>query len=106
MVLLLLCRHRLQGPSWGQTEIPKGYTYKHLGVITTLDGRHDTHINQVITQGNARVLQMGKLLRDMHLSVRVRRMLVFTALCPLLEHGAEVLVPTKVHTRALESVQL
>ena len=46
------------------------------------------------------------LLRDKHLSVRVRRMLVFTALRPLLKYGAEVLVPTIVHARALESVQL
>ena len=33
-------------------------------------------------------------------------MLVLTALRPLLEHGAEVLVPTREHARALESVQL
>ncbi len=49
---------------------------------------------------------MGKLLRDKHLSVRVKRMLILTALRPLLEYGAEVLVPTREHARALESVQL
>ena len=74
--------------------------------MITPNGRQDTHIKQVITQGNARVLQMGRLLRDKHLSVRVKRMLVLTALRPLLEHGAEVLVPTREHCRALESVQL
>ena len=51
-------------------------------------------------------MQMGKLLRDKHLSVRVKRMLLLTALRPLLEYGAEVLVPTREHDRALESVQL
>ena len=66
----------------------------------TPDGRPDTHIKQVITQGNARVLQMGKLLRDKHLSVRVKRTLVQSALRPLLEYGAEVLVPTREHDRA------
>ena len=33
-------------------------------------------------------------------------MLIMTALRPLLEYGAEVLVPTREHARALESVQL
>ena len=92
--------------TWGQTEIPRVLQYKHLGVIVTPDGRQDTHIKHVITQGNARVLQMGKLLRDKHLSVRVKRVLTLTALRPLLEYAAEVLVPTKEHARALESVQL
>ena len=73
--------------TWGQTE------------TVTPDGRQDTHIKHVITQGNARVLQMGKLLRDKHLSVRVKRMLILTALRPLLEYGAEVLVPTREHIR-------
>ena len=92
--------------TWGQTEIPRVLEYKHLGVIVTPDGRQDTHIKHVITQGNARVLQMGKLLRDKHLLVRVKRVLTLTALRPLLEYAAEVLVPTKEHARALESVQL
>ena len=86
--------------------IPRVLEYRHLGVTVTPDGRQDTHISQVITQGEVRILQMGKLLRDKHLSVRVKRMLTFTALRPLLEYGAEVLVPTREHARALESVQL
>ena len=49
--------------TWGQTEIPMVLEYKHLGITITPDGRPDTHIKHVITQGNARVLQMGKLLR-------------------------------------------
>ena len=92
--------------TWGQTEIPRVFEYKHLGVTVTPDGRQDTHIKQVIARGNARVLQMGKLLRNKHLSVRVKRMLILTALRPLLEYGAEVLVPTREHARALESLQL
>ena len=92
--------------TWGQTETPRVFQYRHLGVIITPDGRQDMHIKQVITQGNAHVLQMGKLQRDKHLSVRVKRILVLTALCPLLEYGAEVFVPTREHCRALESVQL
>ena len=92
--------------TWGHTEIPRVFEYRHLGVIITPDGRQDTHIKHVITQGNTRVLHMGKLLRDKHLSVRVKRMLILTALRPLLEYGAEVLVPTREHARALESVQL
>ena len=92
--------------TWGQTEIPRVFQYRHLGVMITPDGRQDTHIKQIITQGNARVLQMGRLLRDKHLSVRVKRMLVLIALRPLLEYGAEVLVPTREHCRASESVQL
>ena len=71
------------------------------GVSVQAPGRHHysrwTHIKQVITQGNARVLQMGRLLRDRHLSVRVKRMLVLTTLRPLLEYGVEVLVPTREH---------
>ena len=47
--------------TWGQTEVPRVLQY-------TPDGRQDTHIKHVITQGNARVLQMGRLLRDRHLS--------------------------------------
>ena len=38
--------------------------------------------------------------------MRVKRMLILTALRPLLKYGAEVLVPTAEHVRALESVQL
>ena len=67
--------------------------YRHLGVTVTPNGRQDTHIKQVIAQGIVRVLQMGKLLRDKHLSVCVKRMLILTALCPLLEYGAEVACP-------------
>ena len=80
--------------------------YRHLGVTVTPDGRQDPHIKHVITQVNARVPQMGKLLRDKHLSVCVKRMLILTALLPLLEYGVEVLIPTREHARALESVQL
>ena len=54
----------------------------------------------LVTQGNERMLQLGKLLRDKHLSVK--RELTLTALRPLLEYGA----PTREHSRALESVQL
>ena len=92
--------------TWGRTEIPRVLPYQHLGITVTPDGRQDTHIRSVITQGNARVLQMGKLLRDGHLTMRVKRMLILTALRPSLEYGAEVLVPTGKHVRALESVQL
>ena len=49
--------------TWGRTKIPRVFQYRHLAVIITPDGRQDTHIKQVITQGNARVLQMGRLLR-------------------------------------------
>ena len=49
---------------------------------------------------------MGKLVHAKHLSVRVRRILILTALRPLPEYGAEVLVPTREHARALESLQL
>ena len=91
--------------TWGQTETPRVFQYRHLGVIITPDGRQDTHMKQVITQGTARVLQMERLLRDKHLSVRVKRMLVLTALRPLLEYGAEVLVPPREHYRALEGVE-
>ena len=38
--------------------------------------------------------------------MRVKRVLVLITLRPLLEYGAEVLVPTKEHARALEGVQL
>ena len=82
------------------------FQYRHVGIIITPDGRQDIQIKRVITQGNARVLQMGRLLRGKHLSVRVKHMLVLTALRPLLEYGAEVLVPTREHCSALESVQL
>ena len=91
---------------WGRTEIPRVFQYRHVGIIITPDGRQDIQIKRVITQGNARVLQMGRLLRGKHLSVRVKHMLVLTALRPLLEYGAEVLVPTREHCSALESVQL
>ena len=82
--------------TWGQTMISMGLQYKHLGITVTLDGWPDAHTKQVITQGNVRVLQMGKLLRDEHLSVRVKRMLVQSALCLLLEYGAEVLDRVKL----------
>ena len=39
------------------------FNTQHLGVTVTPDGQQDTHIKHVITQGNARVLQMGRLLR-------------------------------------------
>jgi len=92
--------------TWGQIEIHRVYEYTHLGITVTPDGRQDTHIKHVITQGNAHMLQMGSLLRDKHLSVPVKRMLIVTALRPLLDFGAEVLIPTREHARALESVQI
>ena len=49
--------------------------------------------------------KMGRLMRDKHLSARVKRMLVPSVLRPLLEYGAEVLVPTREHCRALRSVR-
>ena len=92
--------------TWGQTESPMVLQYKHHGNTITPNKRPDMHIKQVIIQGNARVLQMGKLLLDQHLPVCVKRMLVQTALRPLHEYGAEVLVPTTQHARASESMQL
>ena len=89
---------------WGQTEIPWCLnTSTWESPSHQMDGR--TCTSQVITQGNAHVLQMGKLLRDKHLSVRIKHTLVQTALRPLLEYGAEVLVPIAQHVRALESMQ-
>ena len=49
---------------------------------------------------------MRKPLLNEHLSVHVKRMLILTASRPLPEYGAEVLLPTREHARALESVQL
>ena len=108
VALMLLCRPSPLGPSHGggRRFPPRYFSRDILGVIITPDGRHDTHLKKVITQGNPRVPQMVRLLRDKYLSVRVKRMLVFTALRPLLEYGAEVLVPTRERCRALESVQL
>ena len=64
--------------TWGQTDIPKVFEYRHLGIIATPDGWQDTHIKQVITQRVAHVMQMGELLREKRLHVRVKRMLVLT----------------------------
>ena len=49
---------------------------------------------------------MSKLLRDPYLTVRVKRLLMLTALRPCLEYAAEVLAPNTAQSRALESVQL
>ena len=62
--------------TWGQTELSRVFQYRHLGVIITPNKRQNAHIKRVITRGNARVLQIGRLLRDKHLSVRIKHMLV------------------------------
>ena len=49
---------------------------------------------------------MKPLLIDAHLTMRIKRLLMLTALRPCLEFASEVLVPSRVHCRALESVQL
>ena len=81
------------------------FQYRLLDVIIDPYKRQDAHIKRVITRGNARVLQMGRLLRDKYLSARVKRMLVPSVLRPSLEYGAEVLVPTREHCRAWRSVR-
>ena len=59
-----------------------------------------------IKQGNVRVAAMKPILRDAHLTMRIKRLLMLTALRPCLEFASEVLVPSRKHCRALESVQL
>ena len=79
--------------TWGHIGIPRVFEYWHLGFIITLDGRQiaNTHIERVITHGNALVL-VERLLPDKHLSVHIKRTLILTALHALLEYGTELLV--------------
>ena len=49
---------------------------------------------------------MKPLLKDAHLTMRIKRLLMLTALRPCLEFASEVLVPNNAQCRALESVQL
>ena len=70
------------------------------------DGSQDGHFQRIIKQGNARVAAMEPLLTDAHLTMRIKRLLMLTALRPCLAFASEVLVPSRVHCRALESVQL
>ena len=91
---------------WGDQEIPIVEEYTHLGVLVSSDGSQDAHFQRIIKQGNARVAAMKPLLTDAHLTMRIKRLLMLTALRPCLEFASEVLVPSRVHCRALESVQL
>ena len=97
---------RTQPFMWGDQEIPIVEEYTHLGVLVSSDGSHDAHFQRIIKQGNARVAAMEPLLTDAHLTMRIKRLLMLTALRPCLEFASEVLVPSRVHCRALESVQL
>ena len=97
---------RTQPFMWGDQEIPIVEEYTHLGVLVSSDGSHDAHFQRVIQQGNARVAAMKPLLKDAHLTIRIKRLLMLTALLPCLEFASEVLVPSSVQCRALESVQL
>ena len=97
---------RTQPFMWGDQEVPVVEEYMHLGVLVSSDGSHDAHLQRIIKQGNARVAAMKPLLGDAHLTMRIKRLLMLTALRPCLEYASEVLVPSSVHCRALESVQL
>ncbi len=91
---------------WGDKEIPFVDEYTHLGVLVTSDGSQDAYFQRIIKQGNARVAAMKPLLRDAHFTMRINRMLLLTALRPCIEFASEVLIPSSVHWRALDSVQL
>jgi hypothetical protein len=91
---------------WGVQQIPVVQEFMHLGVLVSADGSHDAHFQRGIKQGNARVAAMKPLFTDAYLTVRVKRLLLLTALRPCLEYASEVLVPTTTQSRALESVQL
>lgn len=97
---------RTQPFMWGDQEIPIVDEYTHLGVLVSSDGSQDAHFQRIIKQGNARVAAMKPLLKDAHLTMRIKRLLMLTALRPCLEFASEVLVPNSVQCRALESVQL
>jgi hypothetical protein len=74
--------------------------------LLTSDGSHGAHFRHVIHQINARVTAIRKLLTDPYLTVQVKRILMISALCLVLEYASEVLVPTTAQCTALESVQL
>ncbi len=49
---------------------------------------------------------MKPFLRDAHLTMRIKRLLMLTVLRPCLDLASEVLLPSRVHCKASESVQL
>ena len=57
-------------------------------------------VSLITQQGNARVGAMSKLLRDPYFEVRVKCLLMLTALRPCLEYAAEVLAPNTAQFRA------
>ena len=91
---------------WGDQQIPVVKEITHLGVLVSADGSHDAHSERVVKQGNARVAAMKPLFTDAYLTVRVKRLLLLTALRRCLEYASEVLLPSTAQSRALESVQL
>ena len=105
VALMLLCRPSPPGPSRGARQRFPGCSSTGIWASSLLqmDGRTRTSSGSSHRGMRACCRWEGYY---KHLSVRVKRMLVLTALRPLLEYGAEVLVPTSEHCRALESVQL
>ena len=77
----------------------------HLGVLVSADGSYDAHFQRAVKQGNAQVAAVTPLFRDAYLTVRIKRLLLLTALRPCLEYASDVLVPT-TQSRALEAVEL
>ncbi len=73
---------------WGDQELPIVEEYTHLGVLVSSDGSQDAHFQIIIKQGNARVAAMKPLLRDAHLTMRIKCLLMFTALRPCLEFAS------------------
>ena len=91
---------------WGSQELAVVQEQRYLGALLSADCTHTTHFDKVIQQGNARVTAMRGLLSDPYLTVKVKCMLMTSALRPVLEYACEVLEPSASQVKALESVQL
>ena len=91
---------------WGDQEIPIVEVYTHPGVLVSTDGSQVAHFQRIIKQGTARVAAMKPLSTDAHLAMHIKRLLMLTALRLCLEFASGVLIWSRVHCRALESVQL
>jgi hypothetical protein len=76
--------------TWGGATIPIVDMYKYLGVYITADGKWDTHMTKRTATATDSARAEAKVLGNMRLPIRLRKLTLTTVVQPALTHAAQV----------------
>jgi hypothetical protein len=90
---------------WQDMPIPRLEAYKYLGVVMHENCNWDAHVEYVKEKGTNATYAMASVLRNEHIQLAVRRIVLQACVRPVVEYGFSVWQGTKQQMAKIERVQ-